>query len=532
MRARLIKSTMLPLIGALALGSGCGGGERGDADVADTGKPDGGGPLDTGLVPDTGSMRFDGGADGGASDATPSYDFGAHLAPEGTIVGITLDEKTVYYNARGRLLSVSSTGSVPVDRGVAPDEWYTRPIGTNLWMTFDLLLDPKEGTLKALRETSTTTPVLVAAHVLRASAIRSNDTERAIFAANLQSIGTSSTATLTADLMSAYADGTHVMTLIRGFHVGPFDAATTAFTGPCAMRGAFTSSTTAMIALCKDPHVPGPKTLFFVDVATGTVRTVGQNAFDFLRPGGDGTFALYRDGNLHIQGFELSDLVVVPLMEMDPTGGPRILDRNRFLYFTTSGVLRVASFPSMTPTTILTGVRGLSATSPSGGFALYSTIRSPNGLTDLNAISTASAANQAPIQLDAAADALAGDSPFTDDSAYALWFSAVDANGVGAIMSRNLAAGSTINMIGSRGYRVFTYADPTQVVVLINTLVAGNRITGDLAIAKVDGTSPPITLATGVDANRMYVFPRSRDHLLYHVPTGAHQGIWVRALSP
>jgi hypothetical protein len=523
---------MLPLIGALAFGSGCSGGDKGDTQGADTGMLDGGGPLDTGATPDTGSPHSDGGSDAGGPDATPNYDFGAHLSADGTIVGISLDEKRVYYHARGRLFSVSSTGGAAVDRGVAPDEWYTRPIGTNLWMTFDLASDPKQGTLRTLRETSTTTPMLVAPHVLRASAIRSDDTERAVFAANLQSIGTSSTATLTADLVSAYADGTHLTTLIHGFHVGPFDATAATFAGPCEMRGAFTSSTTAMIALCKDPHVPGPKTLFFVDVARGTVHTVGENALDFLRAGGDGTFALYRDGNLHIQGFKLRDLVVEPLMEMEPTGGPRILDKNRFLYFTNSGVLRVSSFPAMIPTTILDGVRGLNATSPSGGFALYFTLRSPSGLTDLNAISTSTATNQSPIPLDAAADALAGDAPFTDDSAYALWFSAVDANGVGAIMSRNLASGSTINMLGPSGYRVLTYADATQVMMLMNVQVAGNRITGDLAITKVDGSSPAITLATGVDANRLYVFPKSRDHLLYHVPAGTHAGIWVRALAP
>jgi hypothetical protein len=512
-------------ISACSGGSGADGGGGGLDASGDAGSAaDAIGAADAG-----GGGRDAAARDGSAADVG-ELSYGTLIAASGTIVGVTPDEQTLYFVAGSRLMSASTAGGQPVDRGAAPEEWFTRPVGEYLWMTTSSPGDARIGTVSTLQQTATGTPTIVAQGALRSFVFRSDDTRRTVYAANLQSIGSGSTATLTADLLAVRADGTGERTILRGIHVGPFNAASNTFAGTCEPRTAFTSSVAALIALCKDPDVPGPKSLVLVDTERGTARTVAENVRDFLRVGRDGSFAVFRDETLHIRAIDLATFAVTALMEDMPGGGPRVLDGKRFVYFSQNGALKVASYPRLVPSVIETGVRGILDVSPNGAFAMVYQNRSTVGVSDLFAISTATAAPSMPVVLDMLVDGFAGDSPFTDDNRYALWFSDVDAMGIGTIMSRTLDGTGRLITIAPMSYHVLTYAEPLGVLIMTNAHMVGARVIADLAVAKRDGSTPPTTLAAEIDANRYVVFPTTRRRILYRVPAGGHTGLWVREL--
>jgi hypothetical protein len=534
----------LLLIAALFAFSGCSGSGSSSSDGAAG-------------VDGSDASENDAGLDGGPfdafmRDASPpldaNIDRGVRIAGFVTnppqIVAVTADESQLYFDQDGHLWSASLTNpDQKIDRGIQADEWFASPKGPNLWMLRGLPASstvPGQGALDVLAQSSTKAPVQVTTGAIERLVFRPEDTSLAIAARNLQLAGTASTATLTADLVMYKPDGT-ATPVLSGVHLGAWAARRASFSGACAMRGLFTSSTTAFLELCTGPAGPSDvRKLLFYDASSGQPpRVVATDVQPYLQLSADRSFLLFADNARHIFAVDTrtaSEMHALPASE--EVTSLQILDGKRFAYVTATRALKLASWPSMNPyVAVASSVLALDAASPSGRYLMFHLSRSPTThLSDLYLILTSTPAGGAPLPLNAMQTSYPAGDPFADDSAFVYWYANVDTNsaGVADLMSRPVA-GRNGTTLATRATAARNYSDPNAVFVFANAMTRGTG-TGvaidsvDMGVTKRDGSGMLDVLVSGVDPSDFLLLPNSRSAVIYRLLSGGYAGLWIRSL--
>jgi hypothetical protein len=485
------------------------------------------------------SSRFDASAlrDAGlaSSDASAGFDGGNNLTGYGSriaqlpaeLVGVMpRTDEVLYVRADGTLVSSSADGTNSMSLEVRP-ELVVRP-APHLWMWTDLTIDRSNGTLSAYVAGSARVERIddsVASDLF----IASPDGDRAIFASGVSELGPLPSSTRSADLVIARADGSDRRTLLSGIHLGRWDEARSAHTGPCSANGAIVDGMTAIVALCRN-EISERRDLFAIDLATGGTSTIAEGVLSLVRVGTDRSYLLFLDRDLRMHAVSADGRMVREVAGNDRLTSLAFLDGSRFAYVTMRQELFVTSWPDLVPELLIPlGVDALEAASPSGAHIVFRQSRAPTGLRDLWLARTSSPAS--PLLLNARTDAYPGDDTFSEDGRFVRWFTEADANFIGDLLVRPSDGTQGAVMLAPRAWYVLNYADPSRVLLMVNTRVSpdSRRIIADMATRIGDGSGILEILAPGVDPTSFVLFA-DRRRIAYLVPEGSAAGLWVRPL--
>jgi hypothetical protein len=515
------------------------------ADSGTTGHPDAS-VTDTGVpTPDSGVM---GQPDASQADAMPVYNYGTKLAdiadpanPPG-VLAMSTDETSLFFDdGTGEVFTVSSGGGTPADRGAGPDEVENGGATDWLWGLYGTPMSgavPGFGNLSTIHVSGTATAAQVLAGVLVGETYVSPDGTLALVAANYRRQGTGATSTLTADLMSVSADGMMRHTLVHDFHLGPWVpgamGALGFFGGPCAIKMAYTCSTTAVVAICPSADDMEVRELVAVDLVAGTSHVVAQNVFGFLRSKADRGTVTFADNAFHLYLADYRGMNVVPVAETSQVNDLVALGGNRVAYATGEFHLKVVSYPSGMPVELIgLGAKQLENASPDGNYLMFSNTVTQGAydLRDLYLIGTSTAgAMPMPVTLTSQPTGLPGDSQFTADSGAALFYTDVDSNTLFGNANARPTAGNATSMLASNAYYLLAYQDPNGVLMMTNARTVNMTVIADLTVRRRDASGPPNVLVGDVFADGWFMFPKTKTKIIYKILSGPHVGMYVRDL--
>ena len=478
---------------------------RPDAGLADALAPDA-------LAPDATVPVADGG--------TLSY--GTHIADNpANIIAVTADDTEILYtDGQGDLRSVAPDGTN--DRIVSTDAVLIYPGGPTTWIFGDIVDDRTSGAVFMYQQGGAGVTRLVDDAAYRII-FREPNGDRAIVSAGYDR------ATSTGYLVLLEPDGT-ATTLTASISVGRWDPDDRRFEGGCTVAAAFTGAGDAMIAACN----PGEetRTLRHIDLTSGAETVVAGPVQAYLSVSPSRSFVLWRDTDGLLYGALGDGTMVTPLAERSAVRTVRHLNDDRFAYSNTDSELKVARWPFMTPTRLhVYAGRSLRSASPDGRFVFASQSFSSRG--DLNIFSTTEP--MTPRITTPNRDAYRAEAPFSADGRWAYWYTNLDADLIGDLIGMDLDGDAPPIHVAAHTYYNQNVADPDRVMLMTGAqkvqIGRSEVIVADLAVRTRDGSGPVIPLASGVHATDFALFDGSR-RIVYRVPQGSWEGVWVRSLEP
>jgi hypothetical protein len=481
-------------------------------------------------------------SDVGASDANTfdaSSSLGTLIVPASgglaTPIHLAPDLSSIAYTQNGKLYGLSLQGSPqPVELAASSFAYVVSGGFSVAWLTFNLppSTSPARGTVRALNVTQTTTLTTVASQSV-VSAV-SLDWKHALLAANIDT----TSATITADLVFADAMGGAKQTLITGFELGQWDSTRRAYSGPCAPGVVFTSSISAVAAVCVDPTATTKsRTLWALDLPNTAAYMVASDVSNTLVVSTDRSFVLYSDRTGHLFALDMGTYATTPIADTEAVTSYMAVASNRFVYSTaTSHALKVASYPAMMPTAIVPfGVDRVLRRS--GDFKTMTFSRSPpmTNLRDLSLVATGTTSLPAPITMESASTGIQGDSPFSADSKHALWYSEAHYDGtvpVGNAMSIPVDGSGPAVMLAPAACELVDYGSNVNVFLMANTQImtdatGAQHLLADVAVRRADASMPLDVLVPGVDAR---VLRLRKQTLIYRISSGDSAGLWMLTL--
>ena len=483
---------------------------RADADIADAGSPDAAW-TDVGVI------------DGGFGDAGLSYGVRISAVSAG-IVGPTPDGLQVVLRHAGNRLEAVPASGVGAPQAIAPAAGaYSLPMPA-LWFMSVVRPSWPAGDLRVWLPGGTTARNIALGAAWRLGWFSAGG-EWAVATENMTDPGGTNPAPI-GDLIVARADGTRKLTFARAISVGTWDPSAFRFTGDCVPTATFTSTRTAVAAVCTNPAVEQLE-LLMIDLVSGSTISAGTNAFPNIRPSPGGRFFLWWDRSATLFATDAATGTTRQVTSSAWTAGH--LDDRRFVYTRGGGELWVATWPTLAATRLLTAgallVRGLS---PAGDHVLVSASQgSPH---DLYVVATSSAAVSVPVALSVPSTADLVSPSFSPDGASVHWLANSSAF-IGELMARPASgSGPTISLASSAYAYARGYANDARAVVFPNAMISGNTIVSDLATVPRDGSATPTILVTGVNAWNHAVMPGG-GHIVYRVDSGPNAGVFVRPLQ-
>jgi hypothetical protein len=503
-----------------------------DATVSDSGASAPDARVDAGVMP----------RDAGPPDTGPVYDYGTRLASSpADIVGVTPDESAVIYRrsiqGRESVYAIAPEGGAARAIVTAPghsvitrtDPSYlgVATTGPVVWMFTNMLRSIGEsGRIRAWRPGSAGEAITVTGTSARGIIAVSDDGEWIVATEAYTRDGPIATATRSADLVIANADG-EVFDLGLRVNVGQFESEE--FLGRCEPNLTWTSSRTAAAVVCVgESETPD---LYVIDVGTRTATVVERGVISYLQANPEGTFFFWADEDVRIHASAPDGSNRLRLVDTSTVRAIRFLDHRRFVFNNADLEMKVAAYPDMVPTTVQDfAVNTLRRVSPTGDYVMFSD--SPDFIATLAGIETTTTAGAVMAELlEDRATAYPGDDAWTPDGERMFWYVETNPNLIGDVVTRR-TMGGMIRPLASQVYWVYNYANPERVVLLMNAVeIRTNVITADLATRNLDGSGPLEIIAGGllVQPRDFVLFPRTR-RIVFHIPDGPNSGLWVRDL--
>jgi hypothetical protein len=478
----------------------------------------GGGSKDGGASDaDSGAPPTDGSVDAGSTDGPPQLGTMLLADPTAEIALVTFDETAIFFFQNGRIVTVPANGGPAADRGPKASIIPGSGVGDTIWVLTDLSgtqtsTKPRLGTLRAIKESGTSTAAQIAANVVEGFVAVGPDAERGL-------AGIGKTGTTSFDLYAIHSNGQDAKQLLSHLRPGP----------DCSMAILFVNPFRALVTACQGSQRRG---LFFVDLEGQVSHPVHSDVLDVLIEGADHSFVLFLDSARHVFTTDLAGTASQPLAENEAAFDLVVLDGRRFAYRTSSGSVRVASFPGLTPGMLIaTGAQGIAAVSPTGTAMMIAEGAPENGLVQLYLTGTATTTQQIPAALTSGATGRAADDPFSADGLYAYVLDKLDANLIGDADARKSDGSDAPKTLAPSASFMRTFQDDSRVLLGVNARVSGSHVAADLATVPRDGSKPASVIAPAIDTSEVVVFPATKSRVVYRITDDpAHLGIWVRNL--
>jgi len=456
-------------------------------------------------------------ADGG----TLSY--GTFVADNpANIVSVSEDDSEIYfYDGQGALRSVQPDGTNSTV--VSSDAARVYPDGPALWILGELTDDRTNGTL-FLHQQGEPGTLRLAPQVAHRIIFRETGGDRVIVA------GSFDAATSIAELvMFDGTDGSSV-TVTASISVGRWDPNDVRFEGGCTVNARFVGADDLFVAACN----PGEedRVLRHIDLTTRTETVIAGPVQSYLTSGPSGSFVLWRNADGLLFGARSDGTMVTQLEDISAVRSVRYLDGDRFVYSNVAGELNVAQWPFMEPTRLhVFAGRSLRSASPDGRhvFASHSFSR-PGDLSLFTVAEPGMPRITTPNR-----DAYDADAPFSADGRWAYWYSNVDDNLIGDLIGLDLEGDGVPIHVAPGAYNNANYGDADNVLLMSRARVIelgrSRVVVADLSIRDRRGEGPVIPLASDVHATDFAIFDGG-NRIVYRVPTGTFEGVWVRTLRP